>query len=236
MHQYHQLLRGFQGEVEAMAKLHEEYLNKILPPEEFIQDRFIFCSLNHHVKLSRQDIECWNEILKQVKDSVLVLFLMFSHEPQKNLLQHFDEEVRNRIYFVGAAPKWIHLHRLQAMDCILDSFYYGAHTSAGDAIWAQVPVVTRLGEAMESRVCSSMLHAAGLEELISHHVEDYIHCAVKCATDSQFYESCLQKLKQARQSPLFDRGSYIRHLGLGYQQAWEKFCDGNPSDHIVLKQ
>lgn len=233
--QYQQLLRGVQGDKEAKAQLYEDYLNNILPPESFVQDRFIFCSLNHHVKLSRRDIACWNEILKKVKKSVLVLFLMFSYEPQTNLLKYFDSEVIDRIYFVRAAPKWLHLHRLQGMDCILDSFYYGAHTSAGDAIWAQVPVVTRLGEAVESRVCSSMLHAAGLNPLISNTVEDYIDCAVKCATDSQFYNSCLQKLKLARQSPLFDREAYIRHLNEGYRQAWEKFCEGKRSDHIEVK-
>ncbi len=235
MHQYEQLLRGVQGDAGALTKLYEDYLNKLLPPEEFVRDRFIFCSLNHHVKLSRKDIDCWNEILKRVNDSVLVLFVMFSHEPQKNLLEHFDPELRNRIYFVGAAPKPIHLQRLQAMGCILDSFYYGAHTSAGDAIWAQVPVITRLGESMESRVCSSMLHAAGLDELISHTVEEYINCAVKCATDSSFYHSCLQKLKQARHSPLFNRDSYLQHLSQGYRLAWENFCEGNPPQHLFVQ-
>lgn len=232
MVQYGLLTRVFQGDKKALEEIYALYVNKLYPPEEFVKGRFIYCSLNHHVKLSRKDILTWNEILKQVKDSVLVLFLMFSYEPQENLIKLFDPEVRDRIYFVGAAPKWLHLHRLRGIDCILDSFYYGAHTTAGDAIWSQVPIVTCLGEGMESRVCSSMLYAAGIEELVTIDTDSYIDLAVRCATDSDFYQGIKKKLEGARPSPLFDRKLYVKNLTGGYEKAWERFCDGKPPEII----
>lgn len=228
------LISALNGDELSYQKICESYLNHIIPTEEFVRGRFIFCSLNHHVKLTSKDIECWNEILKQTPESVLILFLMFSHEPQVNLLKHFDPEVRERIYFVGSASKSLHLQRLQAIDCILDSLYYGAHTTAGDAIWTQVPIVTRPGEGMEAKVCSSMLQAAGLEEFIAKDIQDYIACAFKCANDRHYYHSYQEKLKKARHSPLFDQELYVNHLTKGYRKAWENFCEVKPLDHIVV--
>lgn len=135
-----------------------------------------------------KDIVCWNELLKEVKNSVLILFLMFSQKAKENLIKRFDPEVRNRIYFVGAAPKWLHLHRLRGMDLILDFFYYGAHTTAGDAL-SQVPIATGLGEAMESRVCSSMQRASGLWR------QEYAEFARRCASDPDFYRQIRESLK-----------------------------------------
>jgi len=232
---FNQLLRVLDGNTDALKAIYKTYVSKIVPPESFVKGRFVFGSLNHHVKLSRKDIECWNQILKQVKNSVLILFLMFSHEPQANVLQYFDLAVQDRIYFVGAAPKWLHLQRLRAIDCVLDSFYYGAHTTAGDAIWAQVPLVTCSGSAMESRVCSSMLYAAGLPELVSKDMQGYIECAIKCATDLKFYQQILSRMRQARKSPLFDRDAYIQDLCSGYKMAWERFCEGKEPSHILVK-
>lgn len=235
MQKYNLLYRVTQGDSKAMEEIYSIYVNKLYPPEEFVKGRFIYCSLNHHVKLSMKDIACWNEILKQVKNSVLVLFLMFSYEPQENLLKMFAPEVRARVYFVGAAPKWLHLERLRGIDCILDSFYYGAHTSAGDAIWSQVPIVTCLGEAMESRVCSSMLYAAGVEDLVAKDRQGYVDLAVRCANDPEFYQKIKEKLTHSRQSPLFDRSLYVKGLTTGYEKAWERFCDGQAPENISVR-
>ena len=132
------------GDPEADKEMHPLYVNYAFPSEEWVAGRFIFCSLNNHVKLSLEDIQCWNEILLSVKNSVLILFLVFSYEPQENLIKLFDPEVRERLYFIGSIPKSSYASS-SGMDLILDSFHWGAHTSAGDAIWAGVPLSPALG-------------------------------------------------------------------------------------------
>ncbi len=220
------------GDPVSTAAVQSLYIDRMVPPKEFVQGRFIFCSLNHHVKITAEDISRWNQILYSVKESILVIPLMFSRLPEQHLRTAFDPDVRNRIYFVGNAPKWVHMHRLRSMGCMLDSFHYGAHTSTGDALWAQVPVVTQIGESMESRVCASMLTAAGLNDLIATDRQGYIERAVRCATDPQYYQSLLDTLKQARSSHLFNRKEYLTNLCLAYHLAWERFCDHAPPDHI----
>ncbi len=223
-----------QGDRKAEEEIYPLYIDKLYPSEKWVDGRFIFCSSNNHAKLSLEDILCWNEILKRVKNSVLILLLFFSDEAKENLIQWFDPEIRERIYFVGNSPKLIHMHRLRGMDLLLDSFHWGAHTTAGDAIWAQVPVATCLGECMESRVCSSVLSAAGLGEFVAKDRQGYIDFAVRCATDPDYYNEILEKLQGARNSPLFDRELYVKNLTAGYQRAWELFCEGKAPENIKI--
>ncbi len=228
------LSRIVQGDPEAEKEIYPIYIDDMFPPDQWVDGRFIFCSLNNHAKLSLKDILCWNEILQKVKNSVLILLMLSSSEAEENLIKWFDPEIRERIYFIGNAPKLLHMQRLRGINLILDSFYYGAHTTAGDAIWAQVPVATCLGESMESRVCGSMLTAAGLKDLIAEDRQGYIDFAVRCATDPVYYKEILEKMKGARNSPLFDRELYVKNLTAGYRRAWKIFCEGKRPENIKI--
>lgn len=211
----------------------EFYVSKMFPKEEWVDGRFIFASLNHHVKLSAKDIACWNELLKRVENSVLLL-LTPAYEAKKHLLSYFDQEVQDRIFFAGFLPKPLHMQRLRGIDLVLDSFYYGAHTTAGDALWAGVPIATCTGDTMESRVCSSMLAAAGLGDLAAKDRQGYIDFSFRCATDRVYYQEIKERVQQARNSPLFDKPLYVHHLTTGFLKGWERFCEGKQPELIII--
>lgn len=219
------LLKTLTGDAIALEAVLDAYVSRLLPPEDFVKSRFLFCSLNHQVKLSIRDIRCWNAILKAVPNSILCCLLMFAPEAKGHILQAFDPEIRNRIYFIGWAPKLIHLHRLRGLDCLLDACHYGAHTTAGDALWMGVPIVTVLGANVAGRVCASMLMAAGMGELVAQNQDSYMAIAKRCASDSAFYNRLLVKLKDARGSPLFDRALYTEELSNLYRTAWAGIHD-----------
>ena len=90
---------------------------------------------------------------------------------------------RERILFAPDRPPAQHLARLSLADLFLDGLPYNAHTTASDALWAGVPLVTRRGSAFPGRVAASLLQAAGLPELITESQADYEALAVKLATD-----------------------------------------------------
>lgn len=232
-----EVLKLIRGNREALLKrgVSEQKIDELFPPGEWVKGRFIFCSLNNHNKLSIKDIRCWNEILKRVANSVLILYLHQTDEAKGNLIKLFDEEVRERVYFIVRVPKWLHMQRLRGVDLVLDSFYYGAHTTAGDAIWAHVPIATCLGESMQTRVCAGMLQAAGLQELVAKDRQGYIDFAIRCATDPVYYKEVREKFKDVRRSPLFDRPLYMRNLTKAYLSVWERFCEGKPPEHITLE-
>src|SRR5206468_2435925 len=85
--------------------------------------------------------------------------------------------------FAGEAPSESHLARHALADLFLDTLPYGAHATAADALWAGLPVLTRMGETFAGRVGASLLTAAGLPELIAHSPEDYETTALALARD-----------------------------------------------------
>lgn len=120
-----------------------------------------------------------------------------------------------------------HLNRLQLADLVLDTSPYGAHTTASDALWAGVPVVTCAGETFPSRVAGSLLHAVGLSELIALSEDDYFTVALTLATDIELFEACKAKLRHNRlTAPLFDVAAYTLALEELYTGMWQRHCDG----------
>ncbi len=101
---------------------------------------------------------------------------------------------RERILFAPDRPPAQHLARLSLADLFLDSLPYNAHTTASDALWAGVPLITRLGHAFPGRVAASLLQAAGLPELVTQTQEDYEALAVSLATDPAALAAMKRKL------------------------------------------
>ena len=115
-----------------------------------------------------------------------------------------------------------HLARHRLADLFLDTLPYNAHTTASDALWAGLPVVTCLGNAFAGRVAASLLNAIGLPELVTHSIEDYEALALRLAKDPALLEGDRDRLATNRLThPLFDTDRFRRHIEAAYLQMWE---------------
>ena len=106
-----------------------------------------------------------------------------------------------------------HLSRIKCADLFLDTFNFNAHTTASDALWSGVPVITKQGKNFQARVCSSLLTSLGLEELIVQNNEEYEEKAYSIATNRIYFEDLKNRLNQRRTtSTLFDTKKFTRNL------------------------
>ena len=120
-----------------------------------------------------------------------------------------------------------HLARQRQADLFLDTLPYNAHTTACDALWAGVPVVTCLGTTFVGRVAASLLKAVGLDELITHSLEDYEALALKLARDPAYLASLRDKLARNRNTfPLFNTERSTRQIEAAYTTMWECYQRG----------
>ncbi len=126
-----------------------------------------------------------------------------------------------------------HLARLRLRDLFLDTLYYNAHTTACDALWAGLPVVTHPGPTFASRVAGSLLNAVGLPELIAPSLEDYEALALKLAREPALLAAMRQKLARNRERyPLFDTKRFTRHIEAAYRTMWERAQRGEPPQEL----
>src|SRR5262249_8752904 len=130
-----------------------------------------------------------------------------------------------------------HLARHAHADLFLDTFRYNAHTTASDALWAGVPLVTLPGKSFASRVAASLLEAAGLPELIAQTPEDYERLALTLANDPRKLLALKEKLAAARQTaPLFRSAAFTRALESGFDQVYARYLAGEaPADIAVAE-
>ncbi len=149
-------------------------------------DGFIFCCFNSSQKF-KQDVFCdWMDILKQVPGSVLWLLSGQSRTNETLAARARESGIEpERLIFAPRMANPEHLARFALADVFLDTFPYGAHTTASDALWMGVPVLTRIGKSFAARVCSSLVAAAGLPDLICETREQYLAKAVSLATDPE---------------------------------------------------
>ena len=112
---------------------------------------------------------------------------------------------------------------------MLDTSPYNAHTTASDALWAGVPLVTCAGDTFASRVAGSVLHAVGLAELVTHSLEDYAALAAALVADPPRLQRLREQLvRQRLAAPLFDVAAYTLDLESLYAGMWARHCAGQP--------
>ena len=130
-----------------------------------------------------------------------------------------------------------HLARYQLADLFLDTFNFNAHTTASEALWTGLPVVTKIGKGFPSRVAGSLLNAIDLPELVTENEKDYEALILELATNPKRLSVIKEKLAVNRLStPLFDSELITKHLENGYQQVYQRYSDGKaPENIIVLK-
>src|SRR5262249_41515445 len=129
-----------------------------------------------------------------------------------------------------------HLARHGAADLFLDTFYYNAHTTASDALWAGLPLVTRLGETFAGRVAASLLNAIGLPELITRTSDEYEQLAIELATEREKIFTIRKCIVDNRlKHPLFNTDLFTKHIESAYQQMWESHRMNLKPDHLSVE-
>jgi predicted O-linked N-acetylglucosamine transferase (SPINDLY family) len=184
------------------------------------EDGLVFCAFTNAYKITASIFDIWMRLLRELPRSVLWLRAM-GPEARKNLEReaHARAVDPQRLVFAPHAPDMAeHLGRQGLADLYLDTFPYNAHSTACDALWAGVPVLTCAGNTFASRVAASALHAAGMPELITHDLGTYARKALDLAADPRQLRDLREKLAQQRlSSPLFATASHCRHLEAAYR-------------------
>jgi len=194
---------------------------------------FVFCCFNNNYKILPDVFGCWMDILKRVDGSVLWL-LEDNDASAKNLRREAEARgVRaDRLVFAKRMPMTEHIARHRVADLFLDTLPYNAHTTASDALWAGLPVLTSIGETFASRVAASLLQAVGMPELITSS-QEYVERATELATNPDKLAAVRQKLWQNRLGkPLFNTQLFTRRIESAYQVMYDRYRSGLPPETI----
>jgi protein O-GlcNAc transferase len=200
------------------------------------EDGFVFCSFNANYKITPVEFDIWMRLLIKIPGSVLWL-IKSSTQAENNLRKEAALRGVNstRIIFAEKMPNDEHLARHKLADLFIDTFNYNAHTTASDALWAGLPLVTKLGAGFPARVASSLLAALDLTELITETENDYETLIFELATHPEKLEAIRTKLANNRVSkPLFNSQLFTQHLESGYLQAYQKCIDGGKPEDIRI--
>jgi len=197
---------------------------------------FVFCCFNKAYKITPSMFSCWMRILKQVEGSILWL-LEDTPTAAVNLRREaaargIDPE---RLIFAPHMPAAEHLARHRAADLFLDTLPYNAHTTASDALWVGLPILTRMGDSFASRVCASLLRSVGLPELVTSTWEQYEATAVELAMQPGRLSGIRDRLDRNRlTTPLFDTQAFTRHLENAFLQMYQRYQSGLNPEHIFV--
>ncbi|HWI14079.1 MAG TPA: acetylglucosamine transferase, partial [Burkholderiales bacterium] len=197
---------------------------------------FVFCSFNNSYKVQPRTFDVWMRLLRQVEGSVLWL-LTNTLEFEDNLRREAEARgvAASRIVFAPVLKADQHLARQRLADLFLDTLPYNAHTTASDALWAGLPVVTCKGTTFAGRVAASLLQAVGLPELVTATYEEYEAVALELARNSSRLAQIKAKLARNRtQSALFDTERFTRHLEAAYTTMWQRAERGEPPAHFAV--
>ena len=196
---------------------------------------FVFCSFNNSYKFTPEVFASWMRILARVEHSVL--WLAHNNPAAADNLRRAAEQRGidpRRLIFAGrTAGLPQHLARLRLSGLFLDTLPYNAHSTAIDALWAGLPVLTRLGGSFAGRVAASLLRAIELPELVTTSPQEYEDLAVDLATQPTRLAALKQRLAANRlTTALFDSRSFVRQLEAAYWKMDERYRAGLSPDHI----
>jgi protein O-GlcNAc transferase len=181
--------------------------------------------------------DIWMRLLHQVEGSV---FWLLHDNPFAVANLKREAETRGvraeRLVFAPRMPPPEHLARIRLADLFLDTLPYNAHTTASDALWVGLPLVTSPGTTFPGRVAASLLHAAGMPELIAYSLAGYEALALKLARDTDALAAVKAKLAATRDHcTLFDTTRFTRHLESAYVTMWERHEKGLPPASFAVE-
>ena len=189
---------------------------------------FVFCCFNNTYKITPEIFDSWMRLLRATENSVLWLYEGDS-AAAANLRREAEKRgvSSQRLIFASKMSPADHLARHRQADLFLDTLPYNAHTTASDALWAGLPVLTCLGTTFAGRVAGSLLRAVGLDELVTHSLEEYEALALKLARDPSCLASLRDRLARNRNTfPLFDTERVTRQIESAYTMMWERYQRG----------
>lgn len=188
----------------------------------------VLCCFNQSYKITPREFDIWMRVLGKVPDSVLWL-LRSNRWAEDNLRREAEKRgvEGERLVFAEKLPHARHLARHAHADLFLDTFAVNAHTTASDALWAGLPLVTLAGGQFAARVAASLLHAVGLEELVAESEADYARLVLELARDPDRLGSIRSRLAENRSThALFDTKRYARHFEKALLLAHARRVDG----------
>jgi predicted O-linked N-acetylglucosamine transferase (SPINDLY family) len=191
---------------------------------------FVFCNFNQSYKITPASFAAFMRIMRQAPESVLWL-LEANPVFHENLKREAASRgvAAERLVFAPVVPLEDHLARMSHAHLFLDTLPYNAHTTASDALWAGLPLLTCRGAAFPGRVSASLLNAVGLPELVTENEKDFEALAVKLAREPELLLSFREKLARIRDTaPLFDTDLYRRHIEAAYKIMWQGARAGAP--------
>ena len=197
---------------------------------------FIYCCFNNNYKILPATFDGWMRILKSVDGSVLFLYAENEWVEQNLKNEAITRGVDGaRLVFGKKMPTDEYLARYQACDLFLDTFPYNAGTTASDALWAGLPVLTLMGESFASRMAASILNAIYLPELITSTQEEYETLAIELAMNPNKLADIKLKLAKNRlTTPLFNTPLFTKNIEAAYIKMMERYHADLEPDHIVI--
>jgi protein O-GlcNAc transferase len=200
-------------------------------------DALVFCSFSSSYKITPAMFDIWMRLLRSVEGSVLWL-LVGNAGAERNLRREAADRgiAADRLVFAPRAGYSDYLARYQLAHLFLDTLPFNAGTTASDALWAGLPLVTCAGEAYASRMAGSLLNAVGLPELVTHNLEDYEALALKLASDSNMLAGAKARLVANRATyPLFDSDRFRRHIEAAYKTMWDIYQRGEQPASFAIE-
>jgi protein O-GlcNAc transferase len=197
---------------------------------------FVFCCFNSSYKILPEIFDRWMNILSHVGESVLWLL---SDNPEAITNLRKEAAARNvnpqRLVFAKSIPLADHLARQTVSDLFLDTLPCNAHTTASDALWADLPILTCVGDTFSGKVAASLLNSIGLSELITATLDEYQRAAIDLALESKKLLALKHKLARNRlTTSLFDTALFTRNLEQAYSAMHERHRAGSSPDHISV--
>ena len=202
----------------------------------FVESNIKLCCLNEPSKISPLIFNSWMQILKKTKNTVLFL-LEFNSYYKHNLTNEAKKQgiESGRLIFLPKLPYEEHLIRFKFFDLFLDTFPYSAHTTANEALWSGVPLISLAGQSFQSRVSSSLLYNLEMDDLITHNLKDYEELAVLLGNNpSKLKEIKNKLLNNAKKTNVFNTKIYTSNLEKAYKQIYEAHKNNLKLDHIYL--
>jgi predicted O-linked N-acetylglucosamine transferase (SPINDLY family) len=197
---------------------------------------FIFCCFNNNYKILPATFDGWMRILKAVDGSTLFLYAE-NEWVEQNLKK--EAKARGvddaRLVFGKRMPSDEYLARYQACDLFLDTFPYNAGTTASDALWSELPIVTLMGQSFASRIAASILNAIGLPELITSTQEEYEALAIELALNPKKLADIKLKLVNNRPiTHLFNTPLFTKNIEAAYVKMYDHYQNNLQPEHLFI--
>jgi predicted O-linked N-acetylglucosamine transferase (SPINDLY family) len=200
------------------------------------EESFVYCCFNACYKITLALFAVWMKLLKRVPRSVLWL-LDDNQAATRNLRNEAERAgvASERLVFAPRALPADHLARYRLADLFVDTLPVGAHTTASEALWAGLPVLTCAGDAFPGRVGASLLRAAGLPELIAENMTQYEALALDLAAAPERLRALRERLTLRRDTcALFDINRFCGHLESAYRSMWQNYQSGEPATGFAV--